>query len=810
MEIKNIIKQLCKWLKATGLIILSSCLLLSIFFYNEDNNSFNTVSNFVDAMQYNKIWTLSAYLADFTLQFFSYASFGIILLLLAIAIQIIRNKFKRYNIYYKIIMFLFFIIALCAFLSYCFQGIDYWGNKTFGGYVGFYLINIIFYLPSLVQIVFISLFLLLSLTILLDLSFKFWLIYFCKIKRAFLMILMLVFSFFGKKLRLLFLKKKNKNDPYLDLYKELLEKQNGKITNLEKFIQETIKKEKDERTRNSNLQEKIQDEFKTNPAKQNNKTIDLDEINNDYELSTIEVPKEIKKSNENLTTKKFIQNPKLKYILPSIKLLIHEKTQEIIITREDLLDQANSLKKVLADFKITGKVVSVKAGPIITLYEFEPSAGTKSSRIIGLADDIARNLRVRSARISVIENKNAMGIEIPNKVRDTIYLKEILESQEFQKTKYTLPLILGTNISGEPVVIDLAKAPHLLIAGTTGSGKSVSINTMILSLLYKFTPEECKFIMIDPKMLELSVYEGIPHLLSPVVTEPQKAIMSLKWVVNEMEERYRIMSSLGVRHISGYNEKLKKAQEEGKPLIIKVLVGYDEYGEPMYDSREIETKAMPYIVVVVDEMADLMITAGKDIEALIQRIAQMARAAGIHIIMATQRPSVDVITGVIKANFPSRISFLVSSKIDSKVIIGEQGAEQLLGMGDLLYMPNGSKLSRAHGPFVSDQEVETIVSFIIAQGFKPSYVKEIIENADENGENVNDDFNINIDTRGDDFESLYKQAVQIVKRDRKTSISYIQRMLRIGYNKAADIIDKMEKDGILGAPNSMGKREIID
>ena len=460
--------------------------------------------------------------------------------------------------------------------------------------------------------------------------------------------------------------------------------------------------------------------------------------------------------------------------------------------------------KVLKDFKINGKIINVKAGPVITLHEFEPSAGTKSSRIINLADDIARNLKVKSTRISVISERNVVGIELPNKTRNTIFLKDILISNEYRNSNYNIPIILGSNIAGESVLMDLAKAPHLLIAGTTGSGKSVCINTMVLSLLYRFTPDECKMIMIDPKMLELSAYEGIPHLLMPVVTDPKKAVLSLKWVVDEMQNRYKLMSSLGVRNIYGYNEKIKEAKNN--ILTTKNLVSYDENGEPVYENKEIECKKMPFIVVIVDEMADLMITAGKDIEALIQRIAQMARAAGIHIIMATQRPSVDVVTGVIKANFPSRISFLVSSKIDSKVIIGEQGAEQLLGMGDMLFMPNGGKISRAHGPFVSDKEVEDVVNYIIKQGIKPEYVNTILNTDDEEDSG---NFNININTKNNSEDELYKQAVDIVMRDGKVSISYIQRQLRIGYNKSANLVERMEREGIVSPPNSTGKREIL-
>jgi S-DNA-T family DNA segregation ATPase FtsK/SpoIIIE len=497
------------------------------------------------------------------------------------------------------------------------------------------------------------------------------------------------------------------------------------------------------------------------------------------------------------------------YRLPTLDLLNSPNSEEVLLTKEELKLQATNLLRVLREYKITGRIVSVKAGPIITLHEFEPSAGTKSSRIIGCADDIARNLKVESTRISVIPERNVMGIELPNKQRNIIFLRDILELREYKNSDYALPTVLGSDIAGNPVIMDLARAPHLLIAGTTGSGKSVCINTIVLSLLYKFHPEECKLIMIDPKMLELSAYEGVPHLLMPVVTNSKKAVLSLKWVVNEMENRYKIMSGLGVRNIYGYNEKVRQAIRENIPLGSKVLVGYDEYGEPIYNSRELETKQMPFIVVFVDEMADLMITAGKEIEALVQRIAQMARAAGIHMVMATQRPSVDVITGVIKANFPSRISFLVSSRIDSKVILGEQGAEQLLGMGDMLYMQNGGRISRAHGPFVSDTEVERIVNFIVRQGFRPEYVKTIAD-SDSSSSDDSEAGNFDIDIAGQkDDETLYQQAVEIVRRDKKASISYLQRQMRIGYNKSASLIERMEHEGIISPVSGSGKRDIL-
>ncbi len=489
--------------------------------------------------------------------------------------------------------------------------------------------------------------------------------------------------------------------------------------------------------------------------------------------------------------------------LPSTDFLT-SSPQRLVTARmsESALSQnAKILEGVLADFSVKGEITRISPGPVVTLYEFQPQAGTKSQRVIGLADDIARSMSAVSARIAVIPGQNAIGIELPNSKRDTVYFREMMEAREYTNGSFKLPLALGKDIGGTPVVTDLAKMPHLLVAGTTGSGKSVAINTMILSLLYSMPPSKCKFIMIDPKMLELSVYDGIPHLLAPVVTEPGKAVVALKWVVKEMENRYRLMSTMGVRNIDGFNERMEDAIRKGEKLSRQVQTGYDpETGRPIVETIPIATEKFPYIVVIVDEMADLMVVAGKDIEGSIQRLAQMARAAGIHIIMATQRPSVDVITGVIKANFPTRISFQVTSKIDSRTILGEQGAEQLLGQGDMLYMAGGGRVSRVHGAFVDEREVEKIVKFLKSQG-APAYVDDVTREEPEDGE-------ITSGMMGEDA-SLYDQAVQIVLRDKRVSTSYIQRRLRIGYNKAASLIEEMEQQGVVSAPNHSGKREIL-
>ncbi|NRB33640.1 MAG: DNA translocase FtsK 4TM domain-containing protein [Rhodobacteraceae bacterium] len=497
------------------------------------------------------------------------------------------------------------------------------------------------------------------------------------------------------------------------------------------------------------------------------------------------------------------------FALPPLSLL----TNPITIERHDLSEEAlqenaRLLENVLDDYGVKGDIVSVRPGPVVTMYELEPAPGLKASRVIGLADDIARSMSALSARVSTVPGRSVIGIELPNVNREKVVLREILSSRDFGDSNLALPLALGKDIGGAPMVANLAKMPHLLIAGTTGSGKSVAINTMILSLLYKLTPEDCRLIMIDPKMLELSVYDGIPHLLSPVVTDPKKAVVALKWVVGEMEDRYRKMSKMGVRNIGGYNGRVQDAMDKGEMFSRTVQTGFDdETGDPIFETEEFEPEKLPYIVVIVDEMADLMMVAGKEIEACIQRLAQMARASGIHLIMATQRPSVDVITGTIKANFPTRISFQVTSKVDSRTILGEMGAEQLLGMGDMLYMAGGAKITRCHGPFVSDEEVEEIVNHLKAYG-PPDYISTVVEGPDDDRQSELDlVLGLGGNTNGED--ALYDQAVAIVAKDRKCSTSYIQRKLGIGYNKAARLVEQMEDEGLVTPANHVGKREIL-
>jgi S-DNA-T family DNA segregation ATPase FtsK/SpoIIIE len=491
------------------------------------------------------------------------------------------------------------------------------------------------------------------------------------------------------------------------------------------------------------------------------------------------------------------------FALPELAMLAKPKPRASMFDEGALRQNAQLLENVLAEFGVRGNIDQIRPGPVVTLYELVPAAGVKSARVVALADDIARSMSVAACRVSVVPGRNAIGIELPNARRETVYLRDLLASGEYERSTQALPMALGENIGGEPYIADLSKMPHLLIAGTTGSGKSVGVNAMILSILYRLPPEQCRFIMIDPKMLELSVYDGIPHLLAPVVTDPKKAIVALKWTVREMEDRYRLMSKIGVRNVASYNDRAKEAAAKGEHFERTVQTGFDDNGRPIYESERIDPKPMPYLVVVIDEVADLMLVAGKDVEGAVQRLAQMARAAGIHLVMATQRPSVDVITGTIKANFPTRISFQVTSKIDSRTILGEQGGEQLLGQGDMLYMAGGGRITRLHGPFVSDEEVEAVAKFLRAQG-EPQYLEDVTAGGDEDegGEGFGDD-------GGGSGDDLYDRAVAVVTRDRKASTSYVQRRLQIGYNRAASLIERMEQEGVVSPANHAGKREVL-
>ena len=542
---------------------------------------------------------------------------------------------------------------------------------------------------------------------------------------------------------------------------------------------------------------------------------DTESVNNPISKSKVFFPQ--KKKSPVSTRAKIDLQPSLNleaeetsFELPSLSLLESKiEIANLNLSEDALQENARMLESVLDDYGVKGRIISVRPGPVVTLYELEPAAGIKASRVISLADDIARSMSALSARVSTIPGRSVIGIELPNSEREKVLLREILASKSYGDSKFQLPLALGKDIGGEPIIANLSRMPHLLIAGTTGSGKSVGINTMILSLLYSLNPDECRLIMIDPKMLELSVYDGIPHLLSPVVTDPKKAVVALKWAVLEMEDRYKKMSKLGVRNIENYNSKVRETLVKGENFSKTVQVGFDDItGEPKFEEQFFEPKKLPFIVIIVDEMADLMMVAGKEIEACIQRLAQMARAAGIHLIMATQRPSVDVITGTIKANFPTRISFHVTSKIDSRTILGEMGGEQLLGMGDMLFMANGGKITRVHGPFVSDIEVEKVVMHIKNQRL-PNYEEAVLAGPDPETENkLNKSMGL-IENDNEVDKGLYEMAVSIVAKDRKCSTSYIQRKLSIGYNRAATIVEEMENNNIVSSANHVGKREIL-
>tara|TARA_B110000305_G_scaffold241874_1_gene318049 strand:+ start:2275 stop:4635 length:2361 start_codon:yes stop_codon:yes gene_type:complete len=493
----------------------------------------------------------------------------------------------------------------------------------------------------------------------------------------------------------------------------------------------------------------------------------------------------------------------LGFQLPPARLLNPPAKTQSGPSKSILEDHARQLENVLSDFSVNGTIADVRYGPVVTRYDLNPAPGTKSQRVISLADDIARSMSAISVRVAVVPGQNVIGIELPNEDRQVVMLRDILDHDSWASDRSSLPMALGKDIAGAPVVVDLAKFPHLLVAGTTGSGKSVGINAMILSLLYRHTPETCRMIMIDPKMLELSVYDGIPHLLSPVVTDPSKAVTALKWAVREMENRYRNMAKMGVRNIGGYNDRLAEARARGEVLTRRVQTGFDpETGKPIHEEEILDLAPLPFIVVLIDEVADLMLVAGKEIEGAVQRLAQMARAAGIHVIMATQRPSVDVITGTIKANFPTRISFQVTSRIDSRTILGEQGAEQLLGRGDMLFMEGGGRVVRVHGPFVDDGEVEAVANFLRQQG-EPEYDDRVVEEVEIGGDGAGDGA---MQSNGG---SLYEQAVALVVREQKASTSFVQRHLKIGYNRAATIIEEMESNGIISAANHVGKRDVL-
>lgn len=724
---------------------------LALFSFDSEDPSFNTVST--EDYIHNWMGSFGSHIADLSLQLIGLSSFFLCLIIFSIGMKI-SSRFGVRNLLPKIILTPFCILCL-AVLFATFPQPNWWEFNGLGGVNGHFILAKITFMPPFATALVALLFSIILTSIIIEISLGDWLYFFR-------------YSFVTAR--------------YL--------------------FERLMASFKDE-----------QAEFK--PREESETVVEIsseEEVEEEDEEETREVLKaKLVKSSK---TKKPVRAAKSNYQLPTADLLADRSAEnKDKKTSKELVDgQSKMLLKVLEDFGVYGTSLGAKIGPVVTLHEFEPAAGTKASRVIGLSDDISRSMSAVSARIAVVTGKTSIGIELPNPKREMIFFRELIESKDYKFSQHSLPIILGKDIGGEMMIADLAKMPHLLIAGTTGSGKSVGLNVMILSILFKLRPDECKFIMIDPKMLELSIYDGIPHLLAPVVTEPGKAVIALKWVVAEMEERYRLMSSFAVRNIAGYNEKAEKAILTGEKLSRKVQTGYDpSTGKPIIEELEFEPKKLPFIVVIVDEMADLMLVAGKEIENSVQRLAQMARAAGIHIIMATQRPSVDVITGVIKANFPTRISFQVTSRIDSRTILGTQGAEQLLGQGDMIYMSGGSKMTRVHGPFCSDTEIENIVNFIKDQDlseFTDPNDKISFEAAlprESSGGGSGDD-----DMEGGSDADLYNKAVMIVRRDRKASISYVQRQLRIGYNRAAILIEKMEEEGVVTPPNISGKREVVE
>jgi S-DNA-T family DNA segregation ATPase FtsK/SpoIIIE len=740
-----------------GLVLVgfSMVFTLSLFSYDSSDNSFNTLST--EGHISNWLGSFGSHISDLSFQLIGFSSFLLALIIFGIGTRM-SSREGAVHLLMKIILTPFCLLCFAVFFATLPQP-EWWELNSLGGYDGTFILAKITFIPHYVAAL-IALFLGLTvLSLITEVTFADW-VYSLRYGAA--------------TIRYAF-------DRLVNLVRD----------------SDMIK-----------LPSRVKARDKLEECEEGGEGDEEEEDECEYEE---EVPeKKTKRKARVGKTKKPKGATKSNYELPDVALLTDRSSENKNkkVSKDSLDGQSKALLQVMEDFGIYGNSLGAKVGPVVTLHEFEPAAGTKASRIIGLSDDIARSMSAVSARIAVIPGKTSIGVELPNQKREMIFLREMLESKDYKSSQHALPMILGKDISGEMVIADLAKMPHLLIAGTTGSGKSVGLNVMILSLLYRMRPDECKFIMIDPKMLELSIYDGIPHLLAPVVTEPAKAVIALKWVIAEMEDRYRLMANFAVRNIAGYNEKAEQAILTGEKFSRKVQTGFDPTtGKAIIEEIEFEPKKLPFIVVVVDEMADLMLVAGKEIEGSVQRLAQMARAAGIHIIMATQRPSVDVITGVIKANFPTRISFQVTSRIDSRTILGTQGAEQLLGQGDMIYMSGGNKLTRSHGPFCSDTEIENVVNFIKSQD-----VSDIEENEEISFEvAIPDSSGAGGDSSGDGGEEdLYNQAVIIVRRDKKASISYIQRQLRIGYNRAATLVEKMEEAGVVTPPSSSGRREVVE
>lgn len=744
------------------LILLSVLLIVSPFFFHADDVSFNTASGQVQ----NYLGRLGSLSADFVLSWFGWALPLFLLAPLVWGCHLLRLK-EIVHLYSRLFAFAFGTLCLSVLLSILPQS---WGLVNAGGAIGIFFARHLLTLFNSIYVyaygkhVFafiLAVLILLSFDFALGITYKNWLSWFKAVVKA-------VSGFAG----------------FIARGGKFIARLGGSAEDDETSSKRVVKAKAPK--------ERKEPKLKDEPAAKDN-------------------AEAVKMSGRmNVSKSKEVDDG---YQKPSVNLLSMVKDKNAGQVNEKELEAiALDLENVLQEFGVNGKIVKVRPGPVVTLYELEPAPGTKTARVIGLADDIARSMSVVSVRIAVVPGSNTIGIEMPNVKRETVWLRELLEDNNFSDSKNILNVVLGKDIGGRNVYADLSKMPHLLVAGTTGSGKSVGVNSMILSLLYRMRPDECKLIMIDPKMLEFSMYNGIPHLLTPVITDPAKAVIGLKWAVREMEDRYRAMAKLNVRNIVGYNQKLKELRASGEKVTRTVQTGFDkETGQPIFEEQDLDLTPLPYIVIVVDEMADLMLVAGKEVEAAIQRLAQMARAAGLHLIMSTQRPSVDVITGTIKANFPTRISFQVTSKIDSRTILGEQGAEQLLGMGDMLYMPAGQRPLRVHGSFVKDSEVEKVVEFLKSQK-EPEYVEgvtegELNEKGGSSGGAVFDKTSMGGGDGGE--EDLYQQAVDIVRNDKKASTSYIQRKLRIGYNRAASLIDRMEEEGIISAADHVGRREVL-
>lgn len=750
---KSLVAKLTVLGLGMALTLLAAALIIACVFYNHDDSGYNNANSREIS---NLLGVFGAYNASWILGWF-----GVALPIFLIAPIVWGYEIIRYRVFMhswgRVIAFGFGAFMLSIFLNLCCGRM---GSFDVGGDMGvFFSRNLLTFMNRMTSFVY-NKYILLGLSFVLSfISFN----YACgitigawfKLFRKIVLFIFGIFKFTGLK-----------------------------IVAFWKALGSVKKDKKNKHTQRVRKEPKLRDEknFKENKT-----------------TETIKIAKPAKKIDDG-------------YELPDIELLSVGKEKNTQNVSQKELDKiASKLEEVLQEFGVIGKIVQIRPGPVVTLYELEPAPGTKMARVIALADDIARSMSAVSVRIAVVPGSNTIGIEMPNPSREIVYLRDLLENDEFKTSKASLAISLGKDIGGKNTYADLAKMPHLLVAGTTGSGKSVGVNSMIISLLYKMRPEECKLIMIDPKMLEFSMYNGIPHLLTPVITDPAKAVIGLKWAVKEMEDRYRAMAQLNVKNITGYNQKLEELRANGKKVSRRVQTGFDpETGRPIYEEQELDLTLMPYIVIVVDEMADLMLVAGKDVEAAIQRLAQMARAAGIHLIMSTQRPSVDVITGTIKANFPTRISYQVTSKIDSRTILGEQGAEQLLGMGDMLYMPAGQRPRRVHAPFVKESEIEKIVEFLKNQR-QPEYVETVTEGELTDGKVSSGSavFDNTAMGGGSSDEDLYNQAVEIVRTDKKASISYIQRRLRIGYNRAASIIERMEDDGIVSKTDHVGRREVL-